>query len=638
MKFLPTTRVIVILALLAAVITGLVFTRPRSMTLVQMPGVQDQTAKPLVDQNPLHTAQALAPYAATPAEKALAQEALRVGDHAVDLAFTIALQNSQDHPPPLSAAARQVQPRITALQSRLQDFQEQIDRLNKQIPKASATRKTGLSEQMELAQAQSELFKDSLLNAQRDFQRAGGDQTGVIEQLQQEHAASSTHPTNEGSPLAVIVSPSVADEVDSSPSVATQVRAWFSLRAKGKLLVEARKQAIQHAAELTASYSNLKSEIAGKTQSTAPPTPAAKEPASSANSAAGTENTKDTLSAVKALANKQKSLSQIDYSIKDENTLAGLYSQWLTLVQASQLACIHWLLRSLSMILVILLLLSLAEPALERLFDPNDPDWRKMHAVRSFLHFGLRAAGTIAILLVIFGVPQQVGTILAVAGAGLTVALQDFILGFLGWFTLMGKNGIRPGDWVEINGVYGEVLDVGLLHTNLLERGKWADGSYPTGRKVTFVNSFPIQGHYFNFTTSGQWLWDEIEVTLPADANPQVEGDAVRRIVDDETSKTAPIAQEEWQRVTTATGRPSVTSEPTFAIRPVGGGVSVRVRYLTPVAERHQIRNRIFAKILELLHAEPVGAAGPERNSTDERAGGEESAGNIGQTRDSFEP
>jgi small-conductance mechanosensitive channel len=621
MKFRPTTSVTVVIALLAAAITGLVFTRPRSAALVQMPGVEGQAAKPLVDQSPLQTAQALAVYAASPAEKALAQEALRVGDHAVDLAFTIALQDSENHPPPLSAAARQIQPRIAALQSRLQDLQDQIDSLDKEIAKASATRKTGLSQKLELAQAQAELFKDSLLNAQGDFQRAGGDRTGVIEQLRQEHEASSTHPASESSPLAVIVSPSVADEVSNSPSVASQVRAWLSLRAKGKLLVEAREQAIRHAAELTASYSSLKSEIAGKTQNTAPPTPAAKKPASQASSAAGTDNTRDTLSAVKALANKQKSLSQIDYSIKDENTLAGLYAQWLILVRASQLARIHWLLRSFSMILIILLLLLVTEPALERLFDRNDPEWRKMHAVRSVLHFGLRLAGTVAILLVLFGLPRQLGTMLALAGAGLTVALQDFILGFIGWFTLMGKNGIRPGDWVEINGVYGEVLNVGILHTNLLERGKWADGSYPTGRKVTFVNSFPIQGHYFNFTTSSQWLWDEIEVTLPAGANPQTAGDAIRKIVDEETSETAPIAQEEWQRVTTAAGHPSVTSEPTFTIRPVGSGVNVCVRYLTPVAERHQIRNRIFAKILELLPAEPAAAADPERNSSDQRAG-----------------
>jgi small-conductance mechanosensitive channel len=107
------------------------------------------------------------------------------------------------------------------------------------------------------------------------------------------------------------------------------------------------------------------------------------------------------------------------------------------------------------------------------------------------------------ILLVIFGPPTQLGTILGLAGAGLTVALKDFIVGFLGWFVLMGKNGIRLGDWVEINGVTGEVVELGMFHTVLLETGNWTDSGHPTGRRVTFTNSFAIEGHYFNFRRRG---------------------------------------------------------------------------------------------------------------------------------------
>ena len=84
----------------------------------------------------------------------------------------------------------------------------------------------------------------------------------------------------------------------------------------------------------------------------------------------------------------------------------------------------------------------------------------------------------------------------------------------------MGNNGIRPGDWVEINGVGGEVMEVGMLHTVILETGSWADAGHPTGRKVTFVNSFAIEGHYFNFSTSGQWLWDELQVVVPIGRDP----------------------------------------------------------------------------------------------------------------------
>ena len=123
--------------------------------------------------------------------------------------------------------------------------------------------------------------------------------------------------------------------------------------------------------------------------------------------------------------------------------------------------------------------------------------------------------GVLLALLVLIGPPGQLATYVGFAGAGLTVALKDFIVGFIGWFVLMGKNGIRLGDWVEINEVSGEVVELGPFHTVLLETGNWAESGHPTGRRVTFSNSFAIEGHYFNFSTAGQWLWDELQVVLP---------------------------------------------------------------------------------------------------------------------------
>ena len=106
-------------------------------------------------------------------------------------------------------------------------------------------------------------------------------------------------------------------------------------------------------------------------------------------------------------------------------------------------------------------------------------------------------------------------TILGLTTAGLTLVLQDFIVGFFGWFVLMGKHGMRIGDWVEISGVTGEIVEIGLFRTELMETGNWTDQGHPTGRRVTFSNSFAIKGQYFNFSTAGQWMWDEIRFSIP---------------------------------------------------------------------------------------------------------------------------
>src|SRR5450756_53321 len=117
-------------------------------------------------------------------------------------------------------------------------------------------------------------------------------------------------------------------------------------------------------------------------------------------------------------------------------------------------------------------------------------------------------------MLVVWGVPAQMPTILGLGAAGLTVVFQDFILAFFGWFVLMGRNGIRVGDWVEINSVGGEVVEISLFRTTLMETGNWTDKGHPTGRRVTFINNFAITGQFFNFSTVGQWMWDEITLNI----------------------------------------------------------------------------------------------------------------------------
>src|SRR4029077_19863825 len=98
--------------------------------------------------------------------------------------------------------------------------------------------------------------------------------------------------------------------------------------------------------------------------------------------------------------------------------------------------------------------------------------------------------------------------------------------------------------------VTGEVVELGMFHTVLLETGNWTDSGHTTGRRVTFTNSFAIEWHYFNFSTSGQWLWDELQVVLPAGQDPYPMMDAIQKQVQEATSKSAKEAESEWRGAT----------------------------------------------------------------------------------------
>ena len=197
--------------------------------------------------------------------------------------------------------------------------------------------------------------------------------------------------------------------------------------------------------------------------------------------------------------------------------------------------------------------------------------------------------------------PKETPTILGLTTAALTIALQDFIIAFLGWFVLIGKNGIHAGDWVEINGVGGEVTEVHLFTTTLLETGTLADKGLPTGRRITFMNGFAIRGQYFNFSTTGQWMWDELTVSPSPTADIQSTVENIHKVVLEETEKNAKVAEQEWKRGTHGIDLSKFSATPVANLLPSGSGIDIQVRYITRASERFDLRNRLYQKILQLL-------------------------------------
>jgi small-conductance mechanosensitive channel len=222
--------------------------------------------------------------------------------------------------------------------------------------------------------------------------------------------------------------------------------------------------------------------------------------------------------------------------------------------------------------------------------------------LQTIIRVSVQVLTVMVILIIIFGPPSQLSTVLGLAGAGLTVALKDFIVSFLGWFALMGRHGIRVGDWVEINGVRGEVIEISLLRTVLLETGNWNDSGQPTGRQVAFLNQYAVEGYYFNFSTSGQWLWDELQVMVPAGRDPYPIIEKIRATVEKETESNTRLADLEWQRVSRRYGVRSFAAQPSVNLKPTDAGVVVLVRYITRAEERTEVRFRLNRAMVKLLH------------------------------------
>jgi small-conductance mechanosensitive channel len=538
----------------------------------------------LVDERPLQTARAMAKLVSGADERRFADQAAELADNEVDLAFHDALRDAMDHPVPPTPQNRELYEHASQSEAQVTTDQGRVDELKKDLAAATGAHQERVQEQLDVAQAQLELDQDESNDAKEDLIRSGADPGSLIQRQFDQHQAAE-HSTDEKT--AAVNNPEVNYQAGS---LWAQFAAWRALRSRAIPLQQARDEANRTAAVMVEKHAALDQKV--KAAKATPPSALPTAPTA--------------VKALHRLSDDQKNLADLDKRIQDLQELADRYAGWIAVIHSHQRAALHGMIQSALLIILILLMVYLADRWIDRYLAEMGPERTRLHTLRVVIRFAVQTVGVLLSLFVIFGAPQQTTTILGFAGAGLTVAMKDFIVAFFGWFVLMGKNGLRVGDWVEINGVAGEVVEINLLRTVLLETGNWTDTGHPTGRKVAFVNSYAIEGHFFNFTTSGQWLWDELQITVPPNQDPYPLLDAIQKTVAKETEKTAGAAEEEWKNAASQYKVSSVSAVPTVNLRPTSAGVEVHVRYIARAQERSAIRARLNQALVELLHHRDV--------------------------------
>src|ERR1700688_4632466 len=513
MKTTKQIATIILIILLGVIAYGL-FRTGRSKTASQMTAKIEQSQAahgPAIDQSSLDAARKLVQMPTSADELPFAQEALRIGDREMDLAFAAAVSDVREHPAVLTAEAKQIQARLQNAENSLDRDKARADQLTTALAKA-----TGAKQDAEAAAA--------------------------------------------------------------------------AFTTKRAALQSSIKTKTQEVPEKVQSGTSPRSGPLSDDKSTSAPTEA---PA-------------DLFSATRRRSAAVKALTNADERIEDQTRLAETYRQWMEVVNAQEGAVIHRGLRGAAIIVAILLIGIFFDSWLKSLLGKVKLDPRQAETLHAVISTALQIIALGLILLVIFGPPGQLGTFLGLAGAGLTVALKDFIVSFFGWFVLMGKNGMGLGDWVEINGVTGEMAELGMFHTVLLETGNWTDSGHPTGRRVTFTNSFAIEGHYFNFSTSGQWLWDVLTLVLASSQNPYPIVDAIQKAVLEATAEGAGQAEKEWQHAAHSRAALALSSAPAINVKPVIGGVEIAVRYVARANERYQLRAKLYQAAVDLLAKSPA--------------------------------
>jgi small-conductance mechanosensitive channel len=244
---------------------------------------------------------------------------------------------------------------------------------------------------------------------------------------------------------------------------------------------------------------------------------------------------------------------------------------------------------------------------------------KNLYYFQKLINFTSSLIIVLIILLNFVGDFGGLSAVVGLAGAGLAIALQDPIVSLVGWFLIIGKFGVSVGDRVEINGVKGDVIDIGLLRIAVLEVGNWVSAEQSTGRVVFFPNSFIFKNHYFNYSTGNSFIWDEIRIRVTHESDWKTAKQIIESVATRVSQAFVDEAKTQQQRVAQQFHINLGTLTPYVYVSIAESGVDLLLRYLTAIRKRRATQDEICREILEAFEREPgIGLASPTRKSPPE--------------------
>lgn len=188
-----------------------------------------------------------------------------------------------------------------------------------------------------------------------------------------------------------------------------------------------------------------------------------------------------------------------------------------------------------------------------------------------------------------------------VAGAGVAFALQELIASLAGWVAMSFGNFYTVGDRVQFGGITGDVIDIGMLRTTIMECGGWINGDQYNGRVVRVSNSFIFKEPVYNYSSDFPFLWDEITIPVRYGSNYEKSRIGFLKILDDVTGDHARSLKHDWRKMTDKYMVEDAQLEPMVTFEIKENWAEYSLRYVVNYKQRRSTKDKIAVLILKLV-------------------------------------
>lgn len=225
-------------------------------------------------------------------------------------------------------------------------------------------------------------------------------------------------------------------------------------------------------------------------------------------------------------------------------------------------------------------------------------DAKARYSFRKTTHLLFIFTAAIVILRVWIPNPQALLVAYGLFAAGVAIALQDVFKNVAGTIAIFTSSIYRVGDRVQINSKFGDVIDIGISYTTLIELREWVDGDQTTGRIVLVPNGQVLSSPVQNYTKDHSFIWDEISLSVTYNSNWQKAVELIQEIITEHTAEATKRAEHEISRLEEKYYLSKRNMEPAIFVTPTDNWVMLRARYVVDVRDRRLVNSDLLKLIL----------------------------------------
>ncbi|MDO5715906.1 MAG: mechanosensitive ion channel [Tissierellia bacterium] len=198
------------------------------------------------------------------------------------------------------------------------------------------------------------------------------------------------------------------------------------------------------------------------------------------------------------------------------------------------------------------------------------------------------------------------------------IALKDLIMNVAGFFYLKAKRPFGVGDRIEIEGYYGDVVDIDFFQFSMAEVGNWLDSLDHTGRTIYIANRDIFTHPMANFSNNFPYIWRDITVPITHKSNEkkmrkfleEIGTQILKEIVhkDQKEEETSKDLEDLGRNIELFDGN----ILPKVHMNVDGNGINITLRYLVPYREGGSYETKIWEEVLDRIDKETDIELSPE--------------------------